>query len=62
MLGEVFCQPGTQMLQKFRDSKMKMAQSIILKTAVSKKQVRHPQLHIEVKLQPEFSNLIYFNI
>jgi len=62
MLGEVFCQLGTQMLQKFDDSKMKMAQSIMLKAAVSKKLLRHPLLHIEVKLQPEFSNLIYFNI
>jgi hypothetical protein len=59
MLGELFCQLGTQMLQKIHDPKMNMAQSVMLKAVVSKKLVRHPQLHIDVNLQPEFSN---FNI
>jgi len=44
MLGELFCQLGRQRLQKIHDPKMKMAQSVMLKAAVSKKLVRHPQL------------------
>jgi hypothetical protein len=39
MLGELFYQLGNQMLQKVHDSKMKMAQSVMLKAAASKKLV-----------------------
>jgi hypothetical protein len=62
MLGELFCQLGRQTLQKIHDPKMKMAQSVMFKAAVSKKLFRHSLLHINVKLKPEFSNLIYLNI
>jgi hypothetical protein len=62
MLRELLCQLGTQTLRKIHDPKMTMAQSVMIKAAVTKKLFRHPQLHIDVKLQPEFSNLKYFNI
>jgi hypothetical protein len=61
MLGELFCQLGTQMLQKIQDPKNEDG-TVMLNVAVLNKLVRHPQLHIDVKLKPEFCNLIYFNI
>jgi hypothetical protein len=61
MLGS-FCQLGMQMLQKVNDPKMKTAQLVTFKAAVSNKLVRQPQLNIDINLQPEISNLIYFNI
>jgi len=51
-----------QMLQKVNDPKMKTAQLVMFKAAVSNKLFRQPQLNIDINLQPEISNLIYFNI
>jgi hypothetical protein len=62
MLGELFYQVGTQMLQKINDPIMKMEQLVLFKGAVLNKLFRNPELLSDVKLQPEFSNLIYFKI
>jgi hypothetical protein len=59
MLGELFCQIGEQMLQKIKEHYIRMARLVVFNAAVSNKQVRHPQVHMDVKVQPECINLMY---
>ena len=55
MLGELFCQLGTKMFQKINEHKMKMAQLVMFKAAVSNKLIRHPQLQIDLSC---YQNLV----